>query len=198
MIPLAKATAYANKIASEISAMCALPPMITGSIRRGKPEVGDIDIVCVPTDCAAISARCKIQARRVMMDGAQRFSAEYAGGVQLDLFFAHQGKPDMFDPQPSNLGAVTLYSTGSKEHNEFLCAYAHRLGLAFDPWRGLIRNGRVIAGDSEERIYRLLQIPYIDPEDRASRATIQAAIERWAHAETCKAIVAPGAPPATC
>jgi DNA polymerase (family 10) len=153
--------------------------------------VGDLDIVCVPLDRAEVSARAKRQAIRVLMDGAQRFSAVYHGDLQLDLFYAHAGLPDMFDPQPSNLGAVTLYSTGSKDHNVFISQLAIRLGLEFDPWRGLVKSGRVIAGASEQSIYAALSLPYLDPPSRETRESIYAACSAHARAVSLRAISTP-------
>lgn len=46
-IPLKQAQALAEKIIKELSPACARIE-VAGSVRRKKPEVGDIEIVCIP------------------------------------------------------------------------------------------------------------------------------------------------------
>jgi len=195
MIPLAKASAYAERICAELAPWCEAPPLIAGSIRRGRPEVGDIDLVILPRDVAAIKARCKVKGR-VVTDGAANFIVMMPGEIQVDIFFAHSQVADMFEPQPTNLGSLLLCRTGSVAHNIFLVEYAKRVGLAWEPYRGVTRNGRVIASDSEAAIYKALQLPYIDPADRETPSTIQSAITRWASAETKREMVRGVVPPA--
>ena len=192
MIPLAKAVKFAERICAELEPWCEIPPMIAGSIRRGRPEVGDIDLVLLPREASAcnIKARCKVHGR-VVMDGAQNFIVMLPGEIQLDIFFAHGPVRDMFDPEPTNVGSLLLCRTGSVAHNIFLVEYAKRVGLVWEPYRGVTRNGRVIASESEAAIYHALGLPFIDPADRETAETIATATKRWAHAQTARDLVQP-------
>jgi DNA polymerase (family 10) len=190
MISLEKAIKYGERICAELAPWCEVPPMIAGSARRGCPQCGDIDLVILPRDRAAIKARCKVHGR-VVLDGSLNFIVMLPGEVQLDIFFAHGTVADMFDPQPTNVGSLLLCRTGSVAHNVFLVEHAKRLGLAWEPYRGVTRKGRVIASASEAAIYQALQLPYLEPAEREIADTIHAALARWARSTACKAIAAP-------
>ena len=52
-MPLARARAFAEKIVVELAPFCAQIE-IAGSIRRQRPDCGDVDIVCLPRDATAV------------------------------------------------------------------------------------------------------------------------------------------------
>jgi DNA polymerase (family 10) len=60
------------------------------------------------------------------------------------------------------LGAAMLYATGSQAHLTQLETLAKRKGLRFDA-NGLRRNGKLIAGSTEDEIYHALGLSFIDP-----------------------------------
>src|SRR6185369_6611357 len=69
------------------------------------------------------------------------------------------------------LGAVLLFATGSERHLHQLQTLAKKKAWTLDA-RGLHRNGKVIAGGTEEEIYDALGLSFIEPELREGRGEI--------------------------
>ena len=164
---LAAAQSLADKIAAEITPFCDRLE-IAGSIRRRRPNCGDIDIVCIPkgiTGREALLARCSRTAKLVKQ-GDQYVVFELANGVQLDLWVAHGGTGDLLTTTPSNWGMLLLARTGSAAHNIHLAERARSLGLRFNPHRGLMRFGETVASAEEAEIFAALKLDYVRPEDR--------------------------------
>lgn len=170
---LEQAERIAQTMVEELAPFCVRIE-IAGSIRRRRAEVGDIDLVCIPkglTGRAGILARCnRAPNGRMVKEGEQYVVFEYqlpAGfPLQLDLWFAHQGGSDMFNPDPSNWGMLLLARTGSAMHNVWLAQRAKERGLRFNPHRGILKGDAVLASETEQQIFTALGCSYIQPERR--------------------------------
>mgnify|MGYP001488384665 CR=1 FL=1 len=145
---------------------------IAGSIRRQRPEVGDLDLVILPQPgkLDSIKARCAQRCARVT-DGGQncifRMQLQDLTQFQIDLFFARPATRDLLQSVPGNFGTLLLCRTGSKEHNIWLVEHAKRLGLTWNPYRGVIdAEGYVLASESEEEIFKALDLEFVPPEKR--------------------------------
>jgi DNA polymerase/3'-5' exonuclease PolX len=185
------AMTLAERVQRELQPFCHKCE-IAGSIRRARPEVGDIDLVILPKVEDGISTVRQIKDRcrercRVITDGAQNFicgmkvkhEPPQVGTFefQLDIFFAHGGVPDLLSPQPSNFGSLLLCRTGSKEHNIWLATRAKSMDMKWNPYQGLFagglwelegqesvyRGGQLIASETEEQIYAALGLKWIAP-----------------------------------
>ena len=166
IMELSKARKYAEQIVGELKPMCNRIE-IAGSIRRGKPMVGDVDLVIEPKpgQLNAIKQRCLRGGPQVTMDGELNFIM-MVGNVQLDIFFARPAVSDLFRPLPPNFGSLLVCRTGSREHNIWLISRAKANGVAWLPYQGVVKNGKVIAGDTEAEIFKAIGIEYVKPEDR--------------------------------
>lgn len=165
-LPLSKARAFAEKVMEQIAPYCERME-IAGSIRRKVHTVSDVDLVVVPRDVKGLMKRALERGVQVCA-GEHVFRVETVVGVQIDIYFAHTGKPDLFRPLPSNWGSVLLCRTGSREHNIKLCQQANKLGLKWDPSFGLFNEfGDCLAAATEEELFAALQLDYVKPEDRA-------------------------------
>jgi DNA polymerase/3'-5' exonuclease PolX len=162
----------AQRIAEKIKG--ALAPFcdrieIAGSIRRQRPEVGDIDIVCQPKGEAgkqAIAARC-LQGATFLKGGEQYLVFTLANGLQLDLWFAHAATGDLLgNGTPDNWVTLLICRTGSMEFNIELAKLAHSYGLHWNPHSGLYRNGEWLYVPTEEAFFDALGMAYVKPEDR--------------------------------
>lgn len=171
---LSTARRTAEKIVAELAPWCDRIE-IAGSIRRGRPFVGDIDIVVLPKvdQIGAILERCSRQTKFVK--GADQYQVfEFMNGIQLDLWIAHHDRPeerDMLDEvqrfaQPNNFGMLLLSRTGSKEHNIYLAKVAQARGVQFEPHAGIKRAAKVIASAEELDIFQALNLEYVPPERR--------------------------------
>ena len=98
--------------------------------------------------------------------GDTKLSVRLTCGLQVDLRAV---------PDPS-FGAAWLYFTGAKAHNIALRPLAHARGLRLNEY-GVHQGERRLAGETEESVYRALDLPFIEPELREDRGEIQAARE---------------------
>ncbi len=165
-MPLARARALAEKIVAELAPHCDRIE-IAGSIRRGRPDCGDIDLVCIPKAgrMSAITERCQ-RSGSLLKHGSQYVVFVLANGFQLDLWLAHNGGGDMFAPEPPNFGVLLLARTGSAMHNVWIAQTAQAAGLHFNPHKGILRGREVIASAEEADIFTALGLDWIAPERR--------------------------------
>jgi DNA polymerase/3'-5' exonuclease PolX len=154
---------------------------IAGSIRRGRPEVSDIDLVVLPNygQTVAFRERCK-QRCRVVKDGEQNYivampvsaaQREQLGlqgwEVQIDIFIAHPGKRDLLQTVPSNWGTLLLCRTGSTEHNIWLVERAKKNYMTWRPYEGVFDpEGYCVAAETELEVFKMCGVDYIEPERR--------------------------------
>ncbi len=138
-----------------------------GSLRRGAETCGDLDILAVggrPALIEAFTSHALVE--RVLGRGDTKGSVLLKGGFQADLRLV---------PAESR-GSAMQYFTGSKAHNIALRDRALSRGLKLNEY-GLFdtATNRLVAGDSEEGIYRALGLAWIPPELRENRGEIDAA-----------------------
>ncbi|QKK08482.1 MAG: hypothetical protein HND58_10040 [Planctomycetota bacterium] len=135
---------------------------ITGSVRRGLPEVGDLDLLIVTNDPWAFQCT---PARPRKPD------------CEADLFVA----------TPETYGAVLAFSTGPRELNRHLREKAREKGYLFDfasdgtpvvveakhgPFIGLYAlDGAPVSTPTEEQFFRLVGVPHVPPPFREWLAT---------------------------
>ena len=164
---LATADKYAEKIRSELAPMCE-KIAVAGSIRRRRPEPGDIDIVALPRSGQrdAIRARCLQSGPAVMMDGEEQLIFRLANGVQVDIYFATWPRNDLFRRNAGTWGTRLLCRTGSRTFNIWLAGRAKRMHMHWNPYWGIYRAGICLAAETEQEIFKLLELDFIKPEDR--------------------------------
>lgn len=156
-----KALEIAEKIKLELSPFCDRIE-ISGSIRRKKPEVKDIEIVAIPkpyetglfeSGIATIVNQWEKVKGELPCKYTQRILPE---GIKLDLFFAERG----------NWGLIYAIRTGSAEYSHKVLAngwvkrgYKSEAGY-------LTNNGKQIAIPEEEDLFKRIGLPLISPELR--------------------------------
>lgn len=173
-LPLAQARALAEKVAAALEPYCTRLE-IAGSIRRARPDCGDIDLVVLPKsaeDLHRLLERCAATATQLKR-GEQYVVFRLANGFQLDLWIAHpqhETPGDLFGlgaaVEPCNFGVLLLARTGSAMHNVWIAQEASRRGLHFNPHRGITRRGQVIGSAEEADVFAALNLPFIPPERR--------------------------------
>ena len=158
---LEEAQVIANKIKAELATHCERIE-IAGSIRRKKPDVGDIEIVAIPkpydiglfeSGIATIVKQWKKVKGELPCKYTQRILPE---GIKLDLFFAEH----------DNWGNIYAIRTGSKDysHLELASTWSY---MGYKSEGGyLFRDGERIAVREEEDLFKLLGIPFVEPEQR--------------------------------
>ena len=168
---LSRALEVAEQLRDQLRAHPAADRVeIAGSARRMTDTCKDLDLVATAIDARALSeAFCSLP----LIDEAH--SAGEAGarattnnGIAIDLRIV----------PPGNLGNLLQHFTGSKQHNEALRADAVRRGLHVSEY-GVIDDatGTTHSCATEEDVYRLLGMDYVEPELRENRGELQAARE---------------------
>ena len=102
----------------------------------------------------------------------------FGKGETKSSVFTHEGyQMDLRVVKEDQYGAAIAYFTGSKAHNIRIREMAVRNGLKISEY-GIFeeRSGNRIAGQEEEDIYRLIELPFIPPELREDRGEIEAAL----------------------
>jgi DNA polymerase/3'-5' exonuclease PolX len=163
----------ATRIVEELQPYCSRIE-VAGSIRRGLPEVNDIDLVLIPSNPSALRDRI-LRRCTIIQDGPQNLlvrlprppGGEGRGeGVQLDIFIARAETRDLLEAKPSNWGTLLLCRTGSKEHNIKLAQRASRLDLQWKVYEGIFRGRDLLASATEQDIFKALEMDYIEPKNR--------------------------------
>lgn len=141
-----------------------------GSLRRGRDTIGDVDLLVAADGKDAkkiMEVFCSAsEIDKVLAHGEKKSSIVLADGLQVDLRVV----------EPQQYGAALLYFTGSKAHNVALRKRAHGYGWLLNEY-GLTRkkDEKVIAGETEQEIYKKLKFDWIAPEIREDRGEIDAA-----------------------
>ena len=151
---LEKARKIAEEVKAKLSPVCDKIEIV-GSIRRNKPFVHDIDMVCLPNNQGQFIYALQ-QLGKITM-GGQKLIRCQMGFLMLDVYVA----------TPETWATLLLIRTGSAEHNIRLCSQARAMGMKLHAdGSGLEKNGDIIASESEEAIFKALGMPYIPPERR--------------------------------
>jgi len=142
-----------------------------GSLRRMRDTVGDIDILAVARDRAAVvkAFTTMPEVRDIVGAGETKATIRYDTGprlVQIDLRIV----------DADSWGAGLQYFTGSKDHGIRLRGMAVDRGLKLNEY-GVYRDEEKLAGDTEEGVYAALGLPWIPPEMREDRGEVQLAQE---------------------
>src|SRR3954452_24647790 len=143
---------------------------LAGSARRWTDTVKDLDVVAATSDPAAF-----VEAFASLPQVAEVHSSGEAGARAV----THQGLlVDLRIVPEQNFGNLLQHFTGSGKHNEALRAEAVRRGLHVSEY-GVSddESGQTHACATEEEVYSLLGMDYIEPELRENRGELAAARE---------------------
>ena len=141
---------------------------LAGSARRWADSVKDLDVIATTSDPAALveaaTALDLVESAAAPGDSGARLRTHT--GIQVDLRIV---APDQF-------GNLLQHLTGSKQHNMALRDSAVRKGLHVSEYGVLDDStGQTHRCPTEEEVYRLLGLEYIEPELRENRGELEAA-----------------------
>ncbi|MCL2418881.1 MAG: DNA polymerase/3'-5' exonuclease PolX, partial [Conexibacteraceae bacterium] len=168
-VNLSRALAIGEELLAEIRALPTTNRAeLAGSARRMTETVKDLDIVATATDPAALAQQAAAlpQVEAASTPGANAVRIRTHSGMDLDLRIV---EPDQF-------GNVLQHLTGSKEHNMALRDLAVRRGLHVSEY-GVLDDSTGITHRcaTEQEVYALLGMEYIEPELREDRGELAAA-----------------------
>jgi len=167
--PLGRVLPIATDIAEHLKKNTGIKKIsVAGSLRRSKDTVRDIDILATSTDPHEVmKAFVHLpHVKEVIMQGPTKSSIITNEGIQVDLRVVGD----------ESFGAALAYFTGSKEHNIRLREMAVKKGLKINEY-GIFRekDNKKLGGKDENDVYRILGLPYIQPELREDTGEIEAA-----------------------
>ncbi len=142
---------------------------LAGSLRRWKDTIKDIDILAAtknPVETMRIFTTMP-NVKDILSKGATRSSVVIKEGIQVDLRIVEK----------DSYGSALAYFTGSKNHNIRLREMAVKKGLKINEY-GIFNeaDNTRLGGIEEEDIYKILNLPYIEPELREDNGEIEAAL----------------------
>ncbi len=164
---LAKAEPLAEALRSFLQRIPeVLRVVVAGSYRRRQETVGDLDILVTCRESGAVmdAFASYAEVRKVLAKGPTRSTVLLRSGLQVDARVV---------PEES-YGAALHYFTGSKAHNLAVRNLGIEQGYKVNEY-GVFRGDERIAGRTEEEIYALFGLGYIEPELRENRGEIEAA-----------------------
>lgn len=166
-MPLADALQLADEFVSQLEKVPGIDFISSaGSLRRQKETVRDIDILVSSKNPQKIMDEFirLPSAKTVISHGETKSSVRDINGVQVDCRVVEK----------KSVGAALVYFTGSKDFNIKLRKVAIKKGLKVSEY-GVFRNGKYLAGETEEDVLKKLGLVYIDPELREDTGEIELA-----------------------
>lgn len=129
---------------------------VAGSIRRERPEVGDIDLVIVPADGEEAALRNALQRYLHGLSGNKVIKGITDEGVQVDVYLASE----------SDFGAQMFTWTGSMQFNRKMRGRAKGMGYKLNQYGLYGEEGELVAAATEDEIFDALGLDWIDPPNR--------------------------------
>lgn len=139
---------------------------VAGSVRRMKETIGDVDILAVSKkpDKVMDFFVSLPEVVKVWSKGPTRSSIRVKDGFDIDLRVV---------PEKS-YGSALQYFTGSKEHNIATRRIAISKGLKLNEY-GVFKGQKMIAGKTEEQVYKAIGLNFIPPEMRTDSGEVELA-----------------------
>ncbi|MFH1603604.1 MAG: hypothetical protein ABIH03_06830 [Pseudomonadota bacterium] len=158
---LEQATAIAERVKAQLAPYCDRIE-IAGSVRRRKPEVGDIEIVAIPkpyevglfaSGIATVVDKWPKVRGELPCKYTQRTLPD---GIALDLFFA----------TPENFGLIYAIRTGSADYSHEVLARGWVRNGYTSVDGMLTRDGVAVPVREEEILFKLAGVLWVEPEKR--------------------------------
>lgn len=144
-----------------------------GSLRRGRETAGDLDLLVTGPACEENVAAAAVEHVATLPD----IASILAKGQNKVSFLMHNGlQVDVRILPRKSYGAALQYFTGSKTHNVALRQRALKFGYTLSEYAlARMQDDSVVASETEEEIYRALDLDWIPPELRENLGEIEAA-----------------------
>ena len=139
-----------------------------GSLRRCKETVGDIDILAASEEPEKVMRSfVKLPAvADILAEGRTKSAVRTTDGIQVDCRVVEK----------KSFGAALLYFTGSKGFNIRIRQMAIKKGFKVNEY-GVFKGEKFVAGRSEEEIFKLLGMRYIEPELREDTGEVERSLK---------------------
>jgi len=149
----------------EVKVICS-----AGSLRRCQETVRDIDLLVISENPGKVMEvfTSLPQIKEVLAKGGTKSSVRAFDDVQIDCRVVEE----------KSYGAALMYFTGSKNFNVHLRLLAQKKGWKLNEYGVFSSDGKeALAGRTEEEIFRLFKMQFIEPELREDNGEIELALE---------------------
>lgn len=156
--PIEEAMLVGQRFEDALKPLCSYVKL-AGSIRQGKPMVGDIDIVVIPKDDP-----------RVFLEKVKDV-IEYEYGATKKIFGMFEDRPiNIFVTNEKSKGASLYQCTGPMKYNLRMRKLAKSKGMKLNEYGLWTReSNEYVAGATEEDIFTALGLNYKQPTDRQGK-----------------------------
>lgn len=139
----------------------------TGSLRRARPTIGDVDLLAAAADTAAVTdAFVRLpQVARVLGHGEVKASVLIQSGLRVDLLVV----------APARWGSALQHFTGSKDHNVQFRSLVKERGCSFSEQGFEAADGALTECATEAEVYEFVGLPWIPPELREAAGELELA-----------------------
>lgn len=174
-IKLADAQELAAKWLDKLRPFC-LRAEIAGSVRRQKPDIGDLEI-CITAPQVPSDSRFLELAH--VIHNLPRFKGDFLErgklGKYVQINIGTKDKPmklDLFICTPATWGLVYMIRTGSADFSHAMAAHGRDLGYCWDGGRvhqagaGGKAAGQPLETPEEADAFAVLGVPWVEPIDR--------------------------------
>lgn len=182
--PLEIADTVATEIVGRLEGCCERIE-VAGSIRRRKPDVGDVELLCIPrVEASALTnllgeeiSTIDLLDRELQtwlqagyLDYRLNSAGHRIGYGPFNKFLVHLSSGmsvDVFSTTERNWGMALFIRTGPAKWNVKAMTRFLQLGLAGHAYRGITdTDGRAADCPDEETVFRHLEWQYVPPEQR--------------------------------
>ena len=165
------AEAIAEDVGARMSVYCD-KIMVAGSVRRGRPEVKDIELVIIPKTVDSQVGLFDSKKEQVRHPRLVEIIREFdivkgdpATGKYIQFNTPEGIKIDLFTATRINWGYIFVIRTGSSEFSQFIAKRWVKWG-----YKGidgnLTRDGEIVEVRSEKAMFDLLGLPVVPPTKR--------------------------------
>ncbi|MBA7685955.1 hypothetical protein ES703_94386 [subsurface metagenome] len=168
---LEKAKAIAEKIKAVLESSCERVT-IAGSIRRQKPEVGDIELLCIPKYIDGVDmldAKIKTMIYFDMLGyRLNKLGSKVYGDKNKLLVHLPSGiGVDIFSTTAECWSVALVVRTGGKTTNKEIATRALQRGMRFRAYGdGFDTPEGHIRCETEEEVFKAVGLRYLSPEER--------------------------------
>lgn len=151
---------------------------VAGSVRRKKPDVGDVELLCIPkaTENLFYPDALDERIRGLIGNGILGYRLNRNGSQQygpLNKLLVHLGSGipvDIFSTEAKYWGMAMTMRTGPAEFNIRMMSRFRGLGMRGHAYAGIssMTNHDIECPD-EATVFRHLGWPYLEPEERNKR-----------------------------
>lgn len=168
-IPYRDALATAQALETSLAFVCERT-LIAGSLRRQKPEVGDLELVVQPKIEPILDMFGQVCGQQSLLDECLRtlgITAFTKNGERYKQF-EWEGMPvDLFVATPETWGCVATIRTGSADFTRWLVTKKRQGGACPEMYQ--FKEGRIWFGaqaqdtHDERQVFDLLEIAWVEP-----------------------------------